>query len=60
MTKQRFLVVSDLQVPYHSESAVSALMKLVKREKFDRVLVVGDELDMQAQSKWAKGTHLEY
>jgi len=60
LTKQRLLVVSDLQVPYHSESAVSALMKLVKREKFDRVLVVGDELDMQAQSKWAKGTHLEY
>ena len=60
MSKQRFLVVSDLQVPYHSESAVSALIKLVKREKFDRVLVVGDELDMQAQSKWAKGTHLEF
>lgn len=35
-------------------------MKLVKREKFDQVLVVGDELDMQSSSKWAKGTHLEF
>ena len=60
MTKQRILVVSDLQVPYHSVAAVKALQKLVKREKFDRVLVVGDELDMQSQSKWAKATHLEY
>lgn len=60
MTKQRILVVSDLQVPYHSAAAVKALQKLVNREKFDRVLVVGDELDMQSQSKWAKATHLEY
>jgi hypothetical protein len=58
--KQRFLCVSDLQVPYHSEAAVKSLMALVKREKFDRVLVVGDELDFQSQSKYAKGTHLEY
>lgn len=58
--KQRILVVSDLQVPYHSEPAVRNLIKFVRREKFDRVLVVGDELDMQSQSKWAKATHLEY
>lgn len=59
-TKQRILVVSDLQVPYHSMAGTKALMKLVKREKFDMVLVVGDELDMQSQSKYAKGTHLEF
>lgn len=58
--KQRLLVVSDLQVPFQHVAATKALMKLVKREKFDRVLVVGDELDMQSQSKWAKGSHLEY
>ena len=60
MIKNRYLVISDLQIPYHHEQAVKNLIKLVKREKFDLVLNTGDELDMQAQSKWAKGTHLEY
>jgi predicted phosphodiesterase len=60
MTKRRYLVISDLQIPYHHEQAVKNLIKLVKREKFDLVLNTGDELDMQSQSKWAKGTHLEY
>jgi len=58
--KKRYLVISDLQIPYHHEQAVKNLIKLVKREKFDLVLNTGDELDMQSQSKWAKGTHLEY
>ena len=60
MIKKRYLVISDLQIPYHHEQAVNNLIKLVKREKFDLVLNTGDELDFQAQSKWAKGTHLEY
>ena len=58
--KRRILVISDLQVPYHHEKAVKNLIKLVRREKFDQVLNVGDELDMQSQSKWAKGTKLEW
>ena len=58
--KKRILVVSDLQIPYHHEKAVNNLIKLTRKEKFDQVLNVGDELDMQSQSKWAKGTPLEY
>jgi hypothetical protein len=58
--KKRYLVISDLQIPFHHEQAVKNLIKLVKREKFDLILNTGDELDMQSQSKWAKGTHLEY
>lgn len=58
--KQRILVISDLQVPFEHVQATKNLMKLVKREKFDQVLVVGDELDFQSSSKWARGTHLEF
>ena len=58
--KKRILVISDLQVPYHHEKSVQNLIKFVRKEKFDQVLCVGDELDMQSQSKWAKGTPLEY
>jgi len=60
MTKKRYLVISDLQIPFHHERAVKNLIKLVNKEKFDLVLNTGDELDMQSQSKWAKGTHLEF
>ena len=60
MTKARYLVISDLQIPYHHEQAVKNLIKLVKREKFDLILNTGDELDMQSQSRWAQGTKLEW
>ncbi len=60
MIKKRYLVISDLQIPYHHEQAVKNLIKLVKREKFDLILNTGDELDMQSQSKWAQGTKLEW
>jgi len=58
--KRRYLVISDLQVPYHHEAAVKNVIKLARREKFDSVLVVGDEIDFQSISKWADGTPLAY
>jgi predicted phosphodiesterase len=56
----KFLVISDLQVPYHHEQAVKNVIKLARREKFDEVLCVGDEMDFQTISKWADGTPLAY
>ena len=60
MTKKRILVISDLQVPFHLPAAIKSLRKLVNREKFDQVLCVGDEIDFDGLSKWARGTHLEW
>ena len=60
MKIKRWLVISDLQVPYHHEAAVKNVVKLARREKFDSVLVVGDEIDFQSISKWAEGTPLAY
>ena len=56
----RYLVISDLQVPYHHEAAVKNVIKLARREKFDSVLVVGDEIDFQSISKWSEQTPLAY
>ncbi len=56
--KIRYLVISDLQVPYHHEAAVKNVIKLARREKFDSVLVVGDEIDFQTISRWAEKTPL--
>jgi len=52
--------VSDLQVPYHSQRHVDALANFIKRYKPDEVVSVGDEMDMQTISRWAKGTPLEH
>jgi len=60
MKIKRWLVISDLQVPYHHEAAVKNVIKLARREKFDSVLVVGDEMDFQSISKWSEGTPLAY
>jgi len=59
-TIKRYLVISDLQVPFHHEVAVKNVIKLARREKFDSVLVVGDEIDFNTISKWAEGTPLAY
>ena len=57
---KRYLVISDLQVPYHHEAAVKNVIKLARREKFDSVLNVGDEIDFQTISRWAEKTPLAY
>ena len=60
ISTKRWLVISDLQIPYHHEQAVKNVIKLSRREKFDEVLCVGDEIDFQTISKWADGTPLAY
>jgi predicted phosphodiesterase len=57
---KRYLVISDLQIPYHHEAAVKNVIKLARREKFDSVLNVGDEIDFQTISRWAEKTPLAY
>jgi predicted phosphodiesterase len=60
MTIKRWLVISDLQIPYHHEIAVKNVAKLAKKERFDSVLVVGDEIDFQTISRWSQNTPLAY
>ena len=52
--------ISDLQVPYHDQRAVANVASFIKAIKPDTVVSVGDEMDMQTISRWAKGTILEY
>lgn len=54
------VAISDLQVPYHDKRAVNNVAAFIKATKPDTVVSVGDEMDMQTISKWAKGTALEY
>ena len=38
----KYLIISDLQVPFEFTEAITNLKKLVKKFKFDLVLNVGD------------------
>ena len=60
MKIKRWLVISDIQAPYQLDPAIKNLKKLAKRERFDSVLVVGDEMDFQTISRWAEKTPLAY
>ena len=55
MTIKRYVVVSDLQVPFHSPKAVKNLAAFIKKWKPDEVLCVGDEIDFQTISRWSSG-----
>lgn len=49
----KYVIVSDLQVPYHDPKSVASLAAFIRRFKPDEVLCVGDELDMPQLRKGA-------
>ena len=57
---ERIVVVSDLQIPYHDPKAVHNLIDFIKRYKPDRVVSIGDEIDMPQISKWNRGRAGEF
>ena len=59
MTKT-FVVISDIQYPFHDKNAVQACIDYVARTKPDGLLCVGDELDSPQPSRWTKGEAGEY
>lgn len=54
------IFVSDIQAPLHDKRAVRNLIQFVKDFKPTSVATVGDEMDMQTISRWARGTELEF
>jgi predicted phosphodiesterase len=57
---QRFLILSDLQVPDEDPKAVEAIAGWARRWKPDEVLCVGDEFDSPEAARWNKGYATEY
>lgn len=54
------VLVSDLQVPYHSDKAVNSLANFIQTTQPDLVVSVGDEMDMPQVSRWNKSMAGEY
>lgn len=46
--------ISDIHIPYHSETALKAALKYCKRRKPDTLLINGDALDFYRISRWIK------
>ena len=60
MKIKRYVVISDLQVPYHSPKMVKNVSAFIRRWKPDEVLCVGDELDMPMLGKFNIGKPQEF
>lgn len=50
----KVLILSDIHVPYHSISALTAMMDHAKKEKPDAVLLNGDTIDFFQLSRFVK------
>lgn len=56
----RYVVLSDIQWPFHDAKALRAVLAFIREMKPAGVLNVGDELDCDTVSRWNKGTAREY
>lgn len=57
---KRYVVISDLQAPYHCRPATKAVTAFLKEYQPDSLLCVGDEADSPEVSRWKKGLAGEY
>lgn len=46
----KVLVIPDLQVPYHDERSLNAVLKYARSEKWDQCILLGDTLDLDCIS----------
>lgn len=53
-TPGRWLIISDLHVPYHDQRAVEAAINYGIEQRCDHLLINGDALDCYQQSCWVK------
>lgn len=51
---KRALIISDIHLPYHSQSAITTCFDYAKKEKPDVVIINGDLLDFYQLSFWDK------
>lgn len=57
---RRFVIVSDLQVPFEQRFAVNSLARFIEATQPHAVLCVGDLCDFPSLSRWHRGLAGEY
>lgn len=53
-TAQRWLILPDLQIPYHDEDALVAVLKYAQTQRWDGCIQLGDFMDWDWCSRWTK------
>jgi hypothetical protein len=51
---ERWLIIPDLQIPYHDERSLSAVLKYASNIRWDGCIQMGDYMDWDWCSKWTK------
>src|SRR5215204_2868366 len=57
---QLIVCIPDVHAPYHHPRAWRAIVSMVKAVRPDRVVQLGDFLDMLAPARWSRGLAAEY
>lgn len=59
-TTRTTLILSDVQHPYHYPKLLKKFIKIARDIQPDRILSIGDAIDLPTVSRWSKGTAEEY
>jgi len=54
------MVIPDVQLPYHDPVVLKKLIKVAEDHQPDRIVQIGDLIDMPQVSRWTKGNAGEY
>jgi predicted phosphodiesterase len=52
---KKYIIVGDIHVPEQDDYAMNAVFKLMKHEKFDGIINLGDYMDFNSVSKYSRG-----
>lgn len=57
---RRIVVISDMQIPYHSQKHIDSLLNYIEATKPDGLCCIGDEVDVPQLGAFNKGTAMEH
>ena len=57
MSEKQIWVLPDLQIPWHHKGYVGELARAIddNRRSIDRIITIGDELDLSSLGRWSEG-----
>lgn len=55
MVDMKVLIGGDMQLPYHDKRALTLFLKVMKKIKWDQVILTGDVVDFPEYGRWEEG-----
>lgn len=60
MNIQKYVIIPDLQIPYHDVRFANAILQFIADDKPHGVIFIGDNVDCTAPATWSKATADEF